>query len=94
MQYILTCPNGKKIDMSSDILQQLERKIEILNGIAENLPVEDVSVDLVLCSGVFMFTQQELALKEIARVLKPDGKVCFTVNGLGYFIMYILNNIF
>ena len=28
MQYILTCPNGKKIDMSSDILQQLERKIE------------------------------------------------------------------
>ena len=28
MQYILTCPNGKQIDMSSDILQQLERKIE------------------------------------------------------------------
>ena len=28
MQYILTCPNGKKIDMSSDILQQLEGKIE------------------------------------------------------------------
>ena len=28
MQYILTCPNGKKIDMSRDILQQLERKIE------------------------------------------------------------------
>jgi hypothetical protein len=28
MQYILTCPNGKQIDMSSDILQQLERKIK------------------------------------------------------------------
>ena len=28
MQFILTCPNGKQIDMSSDILQQLERKIE------------------------------------------------------------------
>ena len=28
MQYILTCQNGKQIDMSSDILQQLERKIE------------------------------------------------------------------
>ncbi len=72
---------------------ELERKIEILNGIAENLPVEDVSVDVVLCSGVFMFTQQELAIKEIARVLKPGGKVCLTINGLGYFIMYVLNGL-
>ena len=28
MEYIITCPNGKQIDMSSDILLQLERKIE------------------------------------------------------------------
>ncbi len=27
MQYILTCPNGKKIDMSHDILLQMENKI-------------------------------------------------------------------
>jgi len=28
MQFILKCPNGKKIDMSSYILQQMEGKIE------------------------------------------------------------------
>ena len=28
MQYILTCPNGKQIDMSSDILQQMEGLIK------------------------------------------------------------------
>jgi hypothetical protein len=28
MQYIFTCPNGKHIDMSSDILQQRENKIQ------------------------------------------------------------------
>ena len=28
MQYILTCPNGKQIDMTRDVLDQLERKIE------------------------------------------------------------------
>ena len=28
MQYILTCSNGKKIDMSSDILQRMEGLIE------------------------------------------------------------------
>ena len=27
MKYILTCNNGKKIDMSSDILLQMENKI-------------------------------------------------------------------
>ena len=27
MQYILTCPNGKKIDMTSDVLKQLKGEI-------------------------------------------------------------------
>jgi len=36
MQYILTCPNSKKIDMSHDILLQMEKKItrqDVLNRI-------------------------------------------------------------
>ena len=28
MQFILTCPNGKKIDMSSDILKQMSGEID------------------------------------------------------------------
>ena len=27
MQYILTCPNGKQIDMTSDILQQMKNEV-------------------------------------------------------------------
>ena len=27
MQFILTCPNGKKIDMSNDILSQMKGEI-------------------------------------------------------------------
>jgi len=27
MQYILTCPNGKKIDMTSDVLKQMKGEI-------------------------------------------------------------------
>ena len=38
-----------------------------------------------------MFTRQELALKEMGRVLKPGGKLCLIANGLGYFIMNILD---
>ncbi len=36
MQFILTCPNGKQIDMSHDILLQMEKKItrqDVLNRI-------------------------------------------------------------
>ncbi len=36
MQYILTCKNGKQIDMSHDILLQMEKKItrqDVLNRI-------------------------------------------------------------
>ena len=36
MQFILTCPNGKQIDMSSDVLKQMEKKItrqDVLNRI-------------------------------------------------------------
>lgn len=27
MQYILTCPNGRKIDMTSDVLKQMKGEI-------------------------------------------------------------------
>ena len=27
MQYILTCPNGKKIDMTSDVLRQMKGEV-------------------------------------------------------------------
>jgi len=66
-------------------------KIKVLEGVAEDLPFPDQYFDRVLCVGVLMFTQQDLALKEMSRVLKPGGKICLTTNGLGYFMMRILN---
>lgn len=28
MQFILTCPNGKQIDMSSDVLKQMDGEVD------------------------------------------------------------------
>ncbi|SFQ66544.1 Ubiquinone/menaquinone biosynthesis C-methylase UbiE [Amycolatopsis arida] len=52
--------------------------VEVVDGLAEQLPVEDSTVDaavvtLVLCS----VREQEAALREIRRVLKPDGQLRF-----------------
>lgn len=66
-------------------------KIEIIDGSAENISLEDEIADVVFCSAVFMFTDQAKALKEMCRILKPNGRICINVNGLGYFLMYILN---
>ncbi len=72
---------------------ELARKIEIYDGVGEALPMEDETADVVLCAGVLMFTNQTDTLREMRRVVKPGGRVCITANGLGYFIMYILNGI-
>ena len=56
----------------------LERTVEIVDAPAERLPFEEATFDtavvtLVLCS----VPNQEVALAEIARVMKPDGRLLF-----------------
>lgn len=49
---------------------------------AENLAFEDNSFEAILCGfGVFFFPQVGQALNEFNRVLKPGGKVAFSVWG-------------
>jgi SAM-dependent methyltransferase len=86
-------PNEDAREYSAKKIKEfgLEDKIELNGAGAENIPYEDQSFDLLFCAGVFMFTNQKLALKEFNRVLKGNGILLVTVNGLGYFIMYILN---
>lgn len=66
-----------------------EQKVELKKGFAESIPYANESFDLLFCSGVFMFVNQKKALKEFNRVLRNGGKLILTVNGLGYFIMYL-----
>ena len=68
-----------------------QNKIEVKNTFAEDIPYNDSSFDLLFCSGVFMFTKQDKALSEFNRVIKDGGKLLITANGIGYFIMYLLN---
>jgi len=49
--------------------------IEILNGTAEQIPLENESLDAVLVAQAFHWFKGDEALKEIHRVLKPNGKI-------------------
>jgi len=47
---------------------------------AEDIPVPARSVDVVVCAQAFHWFDQELALPEIARVLKPEGRLSLVWN--------------
>jgi arsenite methyltransferase len=50
--------------------------VEVRAGDATRLPVEDRSVDVVISNGVLnLVPEKERAVAEIARVLKPGGRV-------------------
>jgi len=50
--------------------------VEVRNGLAESLPVDDESIDVVISNGVINLCPDKMAvLKEINRVLRPGGRV-------------------
>ena len=74
--------NGIGFDCSQNMLEMAKKKskkkkitnIEYMHGYAEKLPFESNSIDIVTISfGMRNFSNYEDALKEINRVLKPNG---------------------
>lgn len=52
------------------------RNVEILRGHAEQIPVEDASVDVVTSNGVInLVPDKTKAFEEIYRVLRPGGRI-------------------
>ena len=68
----------------------VDKKIKVTQAFSDKLPQKDKSFDLIFCAGVFMFTKQKETLNEFCRVLKDDGKITIVVNGLGYYIMRLI----
>src|SRR5580700_5629283 len=58
------------------ILNELRRQypeVEARSGMAQAIPIEDASVDAVVCAQSFHWFATPEALREIHRVLKPGG---------------------
>lgn len=49
--------------------------ISVIDGIAEDIPLENASVDIVTVGQAFHWFNGQQAMKEIYRILKPNGKL-------------------
>ncbi len=70
------------IDQSEAMIEVLKRKFKIVDcrvGKAESLPVEDETVDYVFANMYLHHVEEPSeALKEMARILKPEGRLVIT----------------
>lgn len=83
---IQTGPSGKAIgvDMTVTMLERAREaasraelpQVELRTGDATHLPLDADSVDVVISNGVLnLVPEKDTALREMARVLKPGGRV-------------------
>jgi ubiquinone/menaquinone biosynthesis C-methylase UbiE len=70
-------------DPDPAMLQILERKVpgvRTAEASAEDIPIGDASVDAVIAAQAFHWFDLDQALPEVARVLRPGGRICLVWN--------------
>jgi ubiquinone/menaquinone biosynthesis C-methylase UbiE len=71
-----TDPDPAMLDVLAEKLPDVRRSV----AAAEDLPVPDRSVDVVVAAQSFHWFDPDVALPEIARVLRPSGRIAITWN--------------
>lgn len=58
-----------------ETMQKILPDIEIIAGQAEDIPLDEASQDVVICAQAFHWFANDRTMAEIARVLKPGGRL-------------------
>ncbi len=70
-------------------LAEREVSAHLVQGSAEELPFRDRSFDLVMCDhGALSFADPRAAIPEVARVLRPGGRLAFSIHSPMLFICW------
>jgi ubiquinone/menaquinone biosynthesis C-methylase UbiE len=79
------------IEPTAALVHELaDRGFDVRHGVAERLPVDDRSVDGIVCKVALPYTDERRAIAEWARVLRPGGRVRASFHGAGYYLRYLL----
>ena len=64
--------------------------VQFIHGDVQSLPLQDSSVDAIVCLGVITyFKSEEKALQELSRVLKPDGTLILSILNKAHLTYYL-----
>lgn len=75
-------PSPKLLSMAHKAISGASRPVELLEGSAEAIPLEDKSVDTVVTTWTLCsIPDVSRALGEVRRVLKPSGRLLFVEHG-------------
>ena len=80
-----------RIDVAKKISKDLQN-VEFVQGSISQLPFSDNYFDFVFSFSVIYYTDVELTIQELTRVLKPGGKIYICSNGIGWYCYNILKN--
>lgn len=77
-------PESRLIEMAKHRAADAPRPVEFLQASADEIPLDDASVDTVVSTWTLCsIAQASAALAEMRRVLKPQGRLLFVEHGLG-----------
>jgi ubiquinone/menaquinone biosynthesis C-methylase UbiE len=75
-------PSPKLLEMAREAGQQTPVPLELIEGSAEDLPIEDRSIDTIVMTWTLCsIPDPRRALGEMRRVLKPTGHLLFVEHG-------------
>jgi SAM-dependent methyltransferase len=86
--------HGTGVDISPEAIEMARRqfakagydgKVEFLCSAAESLPFADRTFDVVMCRLALPYTQNEKALAQMGRVLRPGGVIILKIQHLRYY---------
>jgi len=82
-----------KIGIEPDVVsatQCHQRGFPVVRAYAENLPFADDTFDGIICKVVLALTREDEAVREMARVVKPNSKLYLSFQGSGYYLRYVV----
>ncbi len=73
------------------VLASRTKGVEILDGVAEELPAADSSYDVVTAQSAWHWVDESRAIPEVARVLRPGGRLALVWNGTNRTVDWMRN---
>lgn len=79
------------VDLDRRALEQCrDRRLRVMQGRAEEIPVKEASLDGILCKVMLPYTEEPRVIREMSRVLKKGALAYCVYHGAGYYLRYAL----